>query len=196
MTLPKVDITPEGFFKVQITEEMRRWADQESAKDTKAFGKLTVGSYKKSIKDRVVAGVEGKLGEAAFFCCYRMCEKIKVGGDYDFLHNGKRIDVKTARMKEKFLPNKKWHTMLMLDDKKKGVDEKKVDVFVFAFLQNEFAWIIGWNTRDEIGDYACFVEKGKPTATGNIVHEDSYAVPLEKMQLPRLLWDFGFAYGR
>ena len=128
---------------VKITQEMRTKSKDLSLK---IFGK----EKKLGWKDKFHTGYElaadfvGFLGEMAFAQGYDLPEPVfleKGKDDYDWIINGKTIDLKTKAEKTKdFLINRGQY------DRKKG----SIDIFVFGEIYEPYFRTVGWIEYDKV----------------------------------------------
>lgn len=144
--------------EVDITEEMLT--------DAKTTVKQ-LGAHKNNYRSSPDSMITGYLGEVVFSTVIDAENKNTY--DYDFVKDGKTIDVKTKRVKGK--PQDYWQVSVFSYNTK-----QKCDYYAFVQVNTEYTkgWVIGCVPKTDFLAKAYLVKKGVKQPNGLIPKQDSY----------------------
>jgi len=141
-----------------------------------------IGSLNKSITNGEINN-QGALGELAVRTYLGLENKLESTYDYDFIYNGKKVEVKT--MGTNFIPN---NTYLCAINKNSSFQQ--CDIYVFCFLNNKTkkVYIAGWIEKDLFYNKCYYQEKNKPfLSLTSGLKEDQYLVSINELNKMELL---------
>jgi hypothetical protein len=154
-----------GIYQVDITEDMYD--------EAMSFAEINYVNNKYSMmsgKDSITSNLTGNLGEVIFQTVFPKAERIN-NLDYDFIHNGKKIDVKTKKVSS--IPNENFDISIFAY----SLPVQKCSHYVFCRVRDDFriGWLLGWISKEEFKSRAKLYKTGDIDELNNFrFKKDSY----------------------